>query len=123
MSLYMSSNSSKYLYFYRENTRYTLEINFKFPSFFVEQIQILEQIHNNRVRPPWSVRRARLEGEDIGTINNMIGSSQGISGRPANHEDSLSDALEGPAADEWSFREPNHSNGVDSQSFIKDYRK
>ena len=49
----------------------------------------------------------------------MIGSSQGINGRPANHEDSLSDALEGPAADEWSFREPNHSNGVSLQSFIK----
>ena len=70
------------------------------------------------MRPPWSVRRARLEGEDIGSINNMIGSSQGINGRPANHEDSLSDALEGPAADEWSFREPNHSNGVSLQSFI-----
>ena len=49
----------------------------------------------------------------------MIGSSQGINGRPANHEDSLSDALEGPAADEWSFREPNHSNGVSLQSFMK----
>ena len=69
-------------------------------------------MHNNRSRPSWSVPRARIEGEELGTFNNLVGSSNAAIGRPANHEDSLSDALEGPAADEWSFREPNHSNGV-----------
>ena len=44
--------------------------------------------------------------------NVIVGVSGSNVGRPANHEDSLSDALEGPAADEWSFREPNHSNSV-----------
>ena len=44
--------------------------------------------------------------------NGIVGTNVSVSGRPANHEDSLSDALEGPAADEWSFREPNHSNYV-----------
>ena len=56
--------------------------------------------------------RGRLEGEEVVTGVNVMGTISNILGRPANHEDSISDALEGPAADEWSFREPNHSSSV-----------
>ena len=71
--------------------------------------------NNHHQRPPWSVPRVppvppRLDGEELGGGNFPV--SGNVVGRPANHEDSLSDALEGPAADEWSFREPNHSNSV-----------
>ena len=72
----------------------------------------VEVSNNHRQRPPWSVPRSRLDGEVLSGGNVIVGTNVNVSGRPANHEDSLSDALEGPAADEWSFREPNHSNYV-----------
>ena len=69
-------------------------------------------INRHRRMQHWSATRERLDGDDGSSGNGVVGFSGNMARRPANHEESLADALEGPAADEWSFREPNHSNGV-----------
>ena len=69
-------------------------------------------INHHRRMQHWSVTRARLDGDEGSSGNGVVGFGGNMARRPANHEESLADALEGPAADEWSFREPNHSNGV-----------
>ena len=80
------------------------------PNIYTDPAQIGEG-NAHRQRLAWPVPRSRFEGDDS-SGGNISGINGHLAGRPANHEDSLSDALEGPAADEWSFREPNHSNSV-----------
>ena len=69
-------------------------------------------INHHRRMQHWSATRARLDGDEGSSGNGAVGFGGNMARRPANHEESLADALEGPAADEWSFREPNHSNCV-----------
>ena len=100
-----------------EYLKNVLSIKYLFELDYVDPSNVGGINHHRRMHN-WSVTRARLDGTEGSSGNVVVGFGGNMARRPANHEESLADALEGPAADEWSFREPNHSNGVSNISIL-----